>query len=202
MTPLVQRIANLLSPLEGFYAESGLAIPPVEPLAGERLPEPDRSLLVHDQDMTSTLESFWNSVLRVRVLGMRRQGDRLNRQVVLVTDPGERVVEYGAIEIDLAAFDPSAREEIIACVLPLGAILKRHRIDYTCRPGAFFRVAADVITAKAFTIAEGQMLHGRHNLLLDASGRRLAEVVEILPPTTAATPNPVPRDGRTLGSTS
>lgn len=190
MTPrptLVQRIANLLTPLEGFYAQSGLPIPTVEPTPGETLPQPYRSLLVHDQDMTSTLEYYWSCQLRVRVLAVRRNGDLLNRQVLLVTDPGDRAVEYGAIEIDLGCFQPAAREEIVACRLPLGSILRRHAVAYVCRPGAFFRIAPDSITSGAFQVRADEPLYGRHNMLMSPAGRRLAEVVEILAP---ARPDP------------
>lgn len=202
--PLVQRIANLLTPLEGFYAQSGVPIPAVEPLPGDVLPQPYRSLLVHDQDMTSTLEHYWSRPLRVRVLAVRRDGDLLNRQVLLITDPGDQAVEYGAIEIDLGCFQPAAREEIIACRLPLGAILRRHAVAYICRPRAFFRIAPDSITSAAFQVKAEEPLYGRHNMLLDPAGRRLAEVVEILAPARPdpGAPNPAHAEVRSPRTTS
>ena len=45
-------------PLDEFYARTGLILPKIERLRGEQVPEPYRKLLVHEHDMTPTLESF------------------------------------------------------------------------------------------------------------------------------------------------
>src|SRR5258708_40329644 len=55
-------------PLDDFSARSGLPLPPIERLAGEQVPEPYRSLLVHDTDMTPTLESFHGARIHLQIL--------------------------------------------------------------------------------------------------------------------------------------
>jgi hypothetical protein len=47
-------------PLDEFYARSGLPLPRIERTSGEEVPEPYRSLLVHQNDMTPTLEQPGN----------------------------------------------------------------------------------------------------------------------------------------------
>ena len=70
-------------------------MPAVEAVDGDAMPEPYRGLLVHQRDMTTTLESFCGERLHLRVLQKRRQGDLLTRQVVLETDKAGRPLEFG-----------------------------------------------------------------------------------------------------------
>ena len=51
-------LLSLLLPLHFFYEREGRQLPPVELLDGADVPEPQRSLLVHSRDMTSTLRNF------------------------------------------------------------------------------------------------------------------------------------------------
>ena len=55
-------------PLDEFYARSGLALPKIERVAGEEVPEPYRSLLVHQNDMTPTLENFHGASIHLEIL--------------------------------------------------------------------------------------------------------------------------------------
>ena len=47
-----------IEPLDELYRRAGRPLAAVTLLPPEALPEPDRSLLVHGHDMTSTLEEF------------------------------------------------------------------------------------------------------------------------------------------------
>ena len=83
-------------------------------LPGEQLPEPARQLLVHAQDMTSTLAAFYGSSLRVEVLRQEQDATLYFREVFLRTQSDDRIVEYGVIAIDLEQFTPPQREAIQA----------------------------------------------------------------------------------------
>src|SRR6266540_7339521 len=100
-------------PLDEFYARSGLALPPLDQVDGEALPEPYRSLLVHERDMTSTLETFHKAGIHLRLVSRQQRGDEYFREVVLVLDGSETPVEFGAIKIQLDRFPTKAREEIL-----------------------------------------------------------------------------------------
>jgi hypothetical protein len=160
---------------------TGGASPHLVAIEPETVPEPYRQLLVHERDMTSTLESFWRSPLRLRVLDKREEGTALLRQVVLVTIDG-KPVEFGAIRIQLDAFALEVRADIVACERPLGGLLEQHAIPYTCRPRTFFRLEHDPMAQEAFGLLEPATLFGRHNTLTNGTGATLAEVVEVLPP--------------------
>lgn len=161
------------------------------PLAVERLegpgrpamPEPQRSLLVHESDMTSTLEEHHGEALEISLLAHRRDEDALWRRVVLVGRESGRIHEAGAIRIALAPFASAARWEILEGRRPLGAILARHGVEYRSRPRLFFGLRStprsDVLLGFA---GGGRRLYGRRNVLETPAGETLAEVVEILPP--------------------
>jgi len=151
-------------------------------MEGEALPEPFHRLLVHERDMTSTLENFHRTGIHLRLVSRERRGDHYFREVVLVLDGRETPVEFGAIRIQLDCFPESARAAILEERFPLGRILKDHGIQYTSRPMAFLRLASDKIISRLLGLTGAHRLYGRRNSLLDPQGRSLAEIVEILPP--------------------
>lgn len=176
-------ISELLFPLSLFCSPRQ---PPraceVETAATEAMPEPYRQLLVHESDMTSTLERFHGESLFLRPVERRQEGEHLLRRVILVGGDSGQPREFGAIRIDLAAFAPAARKEILASRRPLGAILALFEVPYASRPRRFFRLESAAWLNELFQLESSRALYGRQNLLATPSGRPLAEVVEILPP--------------------
>jgi chorismate-pyruvate lyase len=174
---------TLLYPLDAFYARAGWALPAVRPVRGEEVPEPYRQLLVHERDMTPTLEAFHRERIHLRVLARRLDGQALWRQVVLTLDGSGRPVEFGAIVIHLRHFPPAAREEVLEGWRPLGSILRDHRIEHESRPLMFLRVTSDSMMNDALQLTESRPLYGRRNVIRNLSGNELADILEILPPT-------------------
>lgn len=178
-SPAAQSIAY---PLDEFYARSGLNLPPLAQVDGETVPEPYKTLLVHERDMTSTLENFHKSGIHLRLVSRQQRGEEYFREVVLVLDGSERPVEFGAIKINLSLFPAAAREAILQEQFPLGHILKDFAIVYQSRPKAFLRLASDKTINHLLKLTGAQILFGRRNTLLNPAGEPLAEIVEILPP--------------------
>jgi hypothetical protein len=178
-TPLVLPWAH---PLDELYAKAGLTLPHIETLPGAQVPEPYQQLLVHDGDMTPTLETFHQSSIHLNVLGREQRDDFYFREVLLLTDDAEKTVEFGAIKIHLGLFPPAARQEILREHLPLGTILARHKIGHTSRPKAFLKVQSDAFINGILGISGPHTLFGRRNTLSNLQGHPLAEIVEILPP--------------------
>jgi len=179
MVSLLNEITAALEPL-GSSTASEITFESVEP---HQMPEPCRSLLVHSRDMTGTLAAFWGGPLFLRPMRVRRAGEELYRQVVLVTEEAgkERAVEAGAIRIYLQAFPDAVRELILANHIPLGAILSEHNIAYVSRPRSYFRTQTNDLLREAFPGDPEGIHYGRHNVLAAPDGRTLAEVVEVLP---------------------
>jgi len=173
---------SITHPLEKFYPRSGFSPPPLEQIDGEEMPEPYKSLLVHQRDMTPTLEAFHGRSVHLRVLGRERRGQDYFREVVLQLEDTELPVEFGAIKIHLKLFAAAVREQILREQWPLGHILKDYAVPQTSRPGAYLRIASDQLISRVLGLTGAQVLFGRRNTLLDARERPLAEIIEILPP--------------------
>jgi hypothetical protein len=174
---------NLPESLQRFMRETcGVPWEELRALPGVQLPEPARQLLVHAQDMTSTLETFHHSPLRVEVL-RREQADTLYfREVFLRTQSNDRIVEYGVIAIELEQFTPPQRETILAGRIPLGEVLHRFRIPFVSSPIGYFEVPAGRLGGRPFSVPAATACHGRFNRLGKPSGEALAWILEILPP--------------------
>lgn len=173
---------SVLSPLDDFHRRHGRPLPAFEIVAPEAMPEPDRSLLVHDRDMTRTLERHHGDTIHLRVLSRFHEGNLYGRESILQLDGSGRPVEFGAIRIHLDLFPEESRRLILEERRPLGGILNDSGIRYTSRPTAFLRIQSTPFFEQELGTRGDVPLHGRQNALRDAEGRVLAEIIEILPP--------------------
>jgi chorismate-pyruvate lyase len=169
-------------PLDDFYARAGLPLPGIERIQGEEVPEPYRSLLVHERDMTPTLEKFHGSNIHLKILKREQRGDFYFREVVLQLDGNELPVEFGANKVSLVLFPPKARQLILEERVPLGRVLKECEIGHTTLAKAFFRVAPDELISSVLHLKTPTALYGRKATIFDGQKRPLSEIVEILPP--------------------
>jgi len=172
----------LLYPLDEFYERARLQLPFAVPVAGNEVPEPYRGILVHDRDMTPTVEDFYGRGVELRVLDYSLTGEVFSRRIVLTLAGLGTPVVFGAIKIYLAHFPASARSLIVGMQQPLGTILRTQGIEHTSHPAAYFEVSSDALINGALQLAGAHRLYGRRNLLQDSARRTLAQVVEILPP--------------------
>ena len=173
---------NLLYPLSEFYLLDELTLPAVMEIDGQLLPEPFKTLLVHERDMTSTLEKYHDQKLRLHMLRRRLEGEEYFRQVLLVTEGDQKPVEFGAIKINLQHFSEEVRHQILEERRPLGAILYDGRIPYISRPIAFIQVMPDTYMKEVLGLRDNILLFGRRNVLLNPSQWILADILEVLFP--------------------
>ena len=176
--------AATTDPLTFFYRRAGISPAAMEPVVGEEIPEPYRSLLVHDNDMTPTLEKHYGQAMYLYVLDQERDSKTLARQVVLLGTDDEQAKEFGAIYINMEPLPGQARALVAQGHKPLGAILADYKIAHKSAPKSYCKVVADQTIMDAFQLDDTQSyeLFGRRNQLLTEDGALLAEVVEILPP--------------------
>ncbi|MCP3919585.1 MAG: hypothetical protein GY711_28960 [bacterium] len=172
-------IRDLLSAEPEIAAETSIL--DVDEVEEAAMPEPYRRLLCHTGDMTNVLQEFVGEEIHIRPLHVEQGAETVERRVLL-TGAGERTVEFGSIRIHLAQFDADARADILACKIPLGAILKRHAVAFRCRPRLFFRLRGSTFLRDAFGVDADTTLYGRVNDMESEHGAALAEVVEVLPP--------------------
>lgn len=169
-------------PLSDFYRRTKLPLPRIEIISGDEVPEPYKSLLVHKNDMTPTLEQFHNSRIHLELLGRDRRGEFYYREVVLRLDHDEKPVEFGANKVFLGQFPESAREQILLEQVPLGRILRECKVRHQTEAKHFLRIQPDDIILKALELETPVTLYGRKALISDLQGHPLSEIVEILPP--------------------
>lgn len=171
-----------VQPLDEFYFRQGRPLPAFTVIAADAMPEPYRPLLVHDRDMTRTLEQFHGGQIHLRVISSYRDGDTYWRESILELDGSGSPVEFGAIKIQLAALPEECRRLILAEHLPFGGILNAAGVRYLSRPSAYLRFEADDFIAESFGLPRGGCFYGRQNTLRREAGETLAEIIEILPP--------------------
>jgi chorismate-pyruvate lyase len=182
MPELIDITLDLLYPLTEFYEEAGLPLPSSTRINGREMPEPYRHLLVHDRDMTPTLEAAYDRKMNLRVLKYALDQEVFSRQILLIPEGSDAPVVFGAIKIYLDEFPAIARELVLERRLPLGTILESQAIKHFSKPDAFFEVEADPSICQALNIDAPARLYGRRNVLGNSTGRKLAQVLEILPP--------------------
>ncbi|HAB18387.1 MAG TPA: hypothetical protein DCE44_18340 [Verrucomicrobiales bacterium] len=170
-----------IHPLDEFCLRDGRPLPEFVEVQPAEIPEPARSLLVHERDMTRTLEQFHGCSIHLRVLSKYSDATTYCRESVLELDRGDQPVEFGAIKIYLERFAEPWRSQILEAHLPLGGILNASGLRYSSRPSAYLRFAPDAFIAAVFRWSERVWTYGRQNTLRDEKGRPLAEIIEILP---------------------
>ena len=172
-------------PLSEFYSRAKLPLPRIETIPGEAVPEPFRALLVHDHDMTPTLEGHHKSRIHLEILSSDRRGGYYFREVNLRLDHDEAPVEFGANKIHLGMFPEEAQELILLEQVPLGRILKDCGVRHQTAAKHFLRVEPDELIARALELEQPIPLYGRKAVISDLQGHPLSEIVEILPPAKA-----------------
>jgi len=176
----VRRPALAPYPLDVVYAQAGIAPPSTKAIAPARIPVPYRALLVHERDMTLTLEAHFGGRVALRALSTFRQKDSYFRRVLLVKEYSGRPVEMGAIRIDLRAFSPRIRKQILDNRIPLGRLLRDGGVDYRSRPQVFLAVTPNSEMMGVFWMREPRTLYGRQTEVT-LHGRKIGDIVEILP---------------------
>ena len=173
---------SFLFPLSEFYTHAKLPLPVIEQISGDAVPEPFKSLLVHNNDMTPTLESFHQSDIHLEIISRERRGEFYFREVVLRLNSNGQPVEFGANKVYVGRFPDEARELVLQEQVPLGRILKDCGVNHHTEAKAFLRVKSDELIGGKFDLPQPAILYGRKAVICDQQDRPLSEIVEILPP--------------------
>jgi chorismate-pyruvate lyase len=169
-----------MSPLDLAYAQAGIAPPVLQPIEAGRLPEPYRTLLVHEGEMTRTLESHVDGRVGVRVLSTRASRATYTRRVLLVEEASGRPVAMGAVRLRVDGLPTAVRGEIVRGLVPLGRLLRAAGLDFLSRPTGYFAVTPNPELMGLFWMKGPDRLYGRETDVL-ISSRKIGKIVEILP---------------------
>lgn len=171
---------GILYPLDALYARAGIADPVAKRTTPDRIPSPYDRLLVHQNEMTSTLERHFGGRLTVRVLSSFSKGRSYFRRVLLALESTGRPVSMGAVRLRLDVFSPRIRARILSQQVPLGRVLSEAGIPYDSRPTAFLKVTPNAEMMGVFWMPEPRTLYGRRTQVTVA-GDQIGDIVEILP---------------------
>ena len=155
-------------------------MPKIRIIAPEDIPLPYRSLLVHDSDMTLTLERHFGDRVVLRPLSTFSIRGSYYRRVLLVQAYSGRPVEMGAIRMRLDAFNQRLRAQILKNETPLGRILRDGRFRYSSRVKAFLAITPNPEMMGVFWMRECRVLYGRRTELI-RHGVKIGDIVEVLP---------------------
>jgi hypothetical protein len=179
-TTSTRRVPSPLHPLDLAYRRAGLEPPGATAIAPDRIPQPYRSLLVHQRDMTLTLEAHFGGRVVLRPLSTFVSGPWYYRRVLLAQEYSGRPVEMGAIRMKLAALPRKVQVEIRRNRVPLGRILRDGGVDFTSMPREFFAVTPNPEMMGVFWMREPRTLYGRRTEVL-LGDRAIGDIVEVLP---------------------
>jgi chorismate-pyruvate lyase len=171
---------GMLFPLDFVYARSGVALPQVRAIDPDEIPLPYRSLLVHDIDMTLTLERHFGGRVALRPLATFTSGPWYFRRVLLAQEYTGRPVEMGAIRIKVGAFPDRIRKQILKNDVPLGRLLRDGGVKYESRPKTFLAVSPNPEMMGVFWMREAKTLYGRRTEMIH-NGVKIGDIVEVLP---------------------
>ena len=152
-----------------------------EPVEADDLPDAFQSLLAHHDHMTVTIEAWHNSMVDVQVLSEHRAGDHYSRQILLVRQRDDAVVQYGIMRIDLAGLPEIVRMEVESRALPLGRIMIRRHLMREVELEQLWRVTPSEMLLKLFRRhgETGVELYGRSARIL-VDGDPVVELLEIV----------------------
>ncbi len=147
----------------------------------DEVPDPFRGLLVHEGDMTSTLERHHGEQMILEVLADGQADGYYFREVILRGAETGRAAEFGLIEIEVSQFPEDLREAILSGRKPLGGIMNESGMTYESQPLGYFSVARRKLPSKLSRLGNGDTFYGRYNQLRRSDGGCLARILEIIP---------------------
>jgi hypothetical protein len=155
--------------------------PEHELLAPDALPQPYRSLLVHEHHMTVTVEAHYGSLVDVVVLARRRDGDSYARKILLKLQSDGRIVQSGIARVRLDFCSEPVQQAILAERTPLGRILIEHDVLRRIEPTAFFRVRPGPYLRNWFGRPDPFETYGRLGII-HCDGQPAIDLLEVLAP--------------------
>jgi chorismate-pyruvate lyase len=148
---------------------------------GAAMPAAARLLLAHNRHMTTTLEDFHGSRVRVEVLATGADDDRYWRQILLRRKTDGGVVQFAVVRIDFRHVDGAIRREIEEQGAPLGRILIEHNVLRSVVMLSLWQIGAAPELQRRLEMPAAGTVYGR-TALIYCNGAPAIELLEILSP--------------------
>lgn len=145
------------------------------------LPHVYRLLLAHEHHMTVTVEAFHRSPVDVRVVRKSVTPSHYAREILLVSQRDEAVVQYGIMRVKFAYLSPEVRADIQREDTPLGRILIAHNVLRRIHLRSLWRVRPAGALMQLLQMDEPVETFGR-TALIECDGEPAVELLEIVAP--------------------
>ncbi len=156
---------SALSLLAQPFFDLPLCLDGMESIEDTALPSVERGLLVHENHMTSTLQTYHKEPVALCVLRHHQCDHYYFREIVLTLPSTNTIVEYGIVRINLEVLSKSVRDEILAKHRPLGDILRKHDVLRRVEPRWFLRFAPRAVIWKNMEPPVTQETFGRIGMI-------------------------------------
>jgi chorismate-pyruvate lyase len=171
--PELLELLSLFPPTDSIRA--------VEYVGGDEVPEPYHKLLVHEHHMTVTVEEHHGSLVDVRILERKHEGDLYARKILLTLQSTGKVVQFGLVRIRFEYCGQDVKDAIVAGQTPLGRVLIEHNVLRRIEPTAYLRVLPGPAMMQWFGLAAPKPTYGRL-ALIHCDGKPAVELLEIVAP--------------------
>jgi hypothetical protein len=176
--------ARELRLLYAFFGDA--ALPEIEGVDADDVPEPYHRLLVHRHHMTVTLEEYHGKPVKVVPWNVHRHGDIYGRKLDLLVDPGI-VVMTGVMLINFGYCTKAVEDAVVAESAPLGRILIEHNVMRRVDATAYVRLPAADALVQRFHLPEPKPAYGRVATIY-CDEKPAIDLLEIVRPEVGRTP--------------
>jgi hypothetical protein len=145
------------------------------------VPEPYRTLLVHDNHMTVTVEAHHGTRVNLRPIEVRAERDWYARKILLTRSDTGRVVQFGIMRIDFRHCSEKVRQAILERKTPLGRILIEYDVLRRIDPETFLRVVPAGELLDDFQLDMPVATYGRLATIF-CRGEPAVELLEVVAP--------------------
>ncbi len=183
--PPYPRVEPELDSLVALFYDESEQLGEFTEVQSAAMPPVYQRLLAHNHHMTVTVEHRHGSIVDVRVLETKTDGDHYARRILLTRQSDGRVVQFGIVRMDLRIFTDKVRREIESQTTPLGRILIRHNVHRKVELCKLWRVEPGEDLQQLFSIAPTEFTYGR-TALIHCNGQPAIELLEIVTPESLA----------------
>lgn len=151
-----------LKRLTSLFPEEQPLIRAAEHVPGSLVPEPYRTMLVHERHMTVTMEKYHECSVDVHVLDRTTdEGGIYGRKIILTKEGTDVPVQFGIVRFDFQFVTDAVREQILSEAIPLGRVLINHNVLRHIDLGAIVKVTAGPALARYLHMEAGAETYGR-----------------------------------------
>lgn len=162
-----------------FFGDGNL--PRIEVVSAAAIPQPYRTLLVHNGHMTETLECHYGAEVDVHPYDVHQNGSMYGRKLDLTVRSTGDVVMTGVMLFNLSFVEPNVRDEILGARTPLGRILVRHNVLREVTTETYLKVAGNDPLVARFGLPAPKDAYGRLATIF-CNGRPAVDLLEIVRP--------------------